>query len=365
MELDMITLECRRDGLGARFDRRSALRGLLAGALAVLTPWSALAATEESGDARFFRIGTGATSGTYFPIGREIASALSDSAGARDCARGGTCGIAGLIAVAQASQGSVENIEMLQKGELESALCQTDVASWAYAGAPPFLEPMPTLRALANLFSEAIHIIVRADSAIDGITDLAGKRVALGQPESGTLADARLILGAAGLSERDVDGNHDTLAAAEAGLKDGTVDAVFQIAGYPVSAIAELATDLPIRLLGIPAAAADTLTGQHGFFSGAVIPGGTYGGIDADTPTLAVGAEWVALASLDDNLAYQLVRALWNDSTLRLLGSGHPIGKRLRLANAVDGLALPLHPGAEKFYREIGLLERETSIGPG
>jgi TRAP transporter TAXI family solute receptor len=351
----------------AGIGRRLLLRGLIAGAAAALMPVPGRAGPDTATGPRFFRIGTGATSGTYFPIGSEIASGLSNPPGARECSRGGSCGVPGVIAVAQASQGSVENVEQVYKGQLESALCQADVASWAYAGTNLFEKrgAMATLRALANLYSETVHIIVRAESPIRTLKDLKGKRVALGEPESGTLVDARLVLAAVGFAEKDVKGNYAKLAAAQDGLIDGTLDAVFQIAGYPVSAIGELASSLPVRLLPVPAETVDRLTRQYGFFTAGTIPAGTYEGIDTATPTLAIGAEWIASSALETDFVYELVKALWNDSTHRLLEIGHPIGKRILRANATEGLALPLHPGAEKYYREIGLLVPSSQAPPG
>ena len=346
--------------------RRSLLQGLLGA-----TILAALPATRSFSDTianiRYFRIGTGATSGTYFPIASEIAGAVSNPPGARECSRGGSCGVPGVIAVAQASQGSVENAEQVSKGQIESALCQADVANWAYGGTNLFEKQgaMTTLRALANLYSETVHVIVRADSGIHALKDLKGKRVALGEPESGTLVDARLVLGAVGLTEKDVKGSNVKLAAAEDSLKDGSLDAVFQIAGHPVTAIGELAKSLPIRLLPVPPEAIDKLKKKYGFFTESTIPANTYEGIDSDTVTLGIGAEWIASSTLETDFVYQMVKALWNDSTRRLLDSGHPIGKRIARANALDGLALPLHPGAEKYYREVGLLVQSSEVQPG
>ena len=347
--------------------RRAVLRGLLAATVAGVTMLPAGRSLSATADTRYFRIGTGATSGTYFPIGTEIAGALSNPPGSRDCARGGSCGVPGVIAVAQASQGSVENVELVSKGQLESALCQADVASWAFSGTNLFEKQgaMTTLRALANLYSETLHIIVRTDSQIRTLKDLKGKRVALGEPESGTLVDAKLVLAAVGLSERDVKGSNIKLAAAEDGLRDGTMDAVFQIAGYPVSAIGELAATLQIRLLPIPPEVGDKLKKKYSFLTDCTIPAGTYEGIDTETQTLGIGAEWIASSTLETDFVYQMVKALWNDSTRHVLDSGHPIGKRIVRAHAIDGLALPLHPGAEKFYREIGMLVQSSNATPG
>ena len=346
--------------------RRGLLQGLVgAAALAALPATRSL--SETMANIRYFRIGTGATTGTYFPIGSEIAGAVSNPPGSRECSRGGSCGVPGVIAVAQASQGSVENAQQVFKGQLESALCQADVANWAYGGTNLFEKQgaMNTLRALANLYSETVHIIVRADSGIRTLKDLKGKRVALGEPESGTLVDAKLVLSAVGLAEKDVKGSYVKLAAAEDALKDGSLDAAFQIAGYPVTAIAELATSLPIRLLPVPPEAIDKLKKKYGFFTESTIPANTYEGVGNDTATLGIGAQWIATSNLETDFVYQMVKALWNDSTRRLLDSGHPIGKRIARDHALDGLALPLHPGAEKYYREVGLLVQSSEAQPG
>lgn len=344
--------------------RRALLGAMLAGTVVALPIGRRVIAAPEN---RFFRIGTGATSGTYFPLGTELAGALSNPPGSQDCTRGGPCGVPGLIAVAQASQGSVENVALVGKGQLESALCQADVASWAYGGSNLFEKrgAMSSLRALANLYSETVHIMVRADSPIRTLKDLKGKHVALGEPESGTLVDAKLVLSAVGLAEKDVKGSNIKLAAAQDGLRDGTIDAVFQIAGYPVSAIGELASSLPIRLLPVPPETVEKLKKKFGFFTASTIPANTYDGIDSETPTLGIGAEWIASGELDADFVYQLVKTLWNDSTRRVLDSGHPIGRRITRAHALDGLALPLHAGAERYYREIGLLVQSSSVQPG
>ena len=335
--------------------RRAILRALLAAGLSPLVSGGARAA--DTPDIRFFRIGTGATSGTYFPLGGEIANLLSNPPGGRDCAHGGSCGVPGVIAVAQASQGSVENVESVAKGTVESALCQADVAALAYAGTGFFDKQAPfhSLRALASLYSESIHIVVRADSAIKSLKDLKGKRVSLGEPESGTLVDARLVLTAAGLAEKDLKPNFTKLALACDGLRDGSVDGFFQIAGYPVPAIRELASTVPLRILSVPEDAIGKLKKKFGFFTQDAIPAGTYPGIDDDVVTVGIGAEWITTTSLENDFAYLLVKALWNANSRRILDSGHPIGKRILLARAADGLAVPLHPGAEKFYREAGL----------
>ena len=312
------------------------------------------AATPE---ARFFRIGTAATSGTYFPIGGEIASAISNPPGSRDCERGGSCGVPGMIAVAQASQGSVDNVQAVAAGHIESALCQADVATWAFNGTGTFdkKRPLNTIRAMANLFPETVHVVVRADGPIRSLKDLKGKRVSLGEPESGTLVDARLILAAVGLTERDLKPANLKISAAATALQDGSLDGFFIFGGYPVPAVADLAVTLPIRLLPLAADTLEKLQRHAPFFSREAIPANTYAGLADETSTLSVGALWIASTALDDDLAYALVKALWQDGNRRLFEGGHPIGKRIMLAHALEGVSIPLHPGAARFYADVGM----------
>ena len=305
---------------------------------------------------RYFRIGTAATTGTYFQIGGVIANALSKPPGSRDCDRGGSCGVPGLVAVAQATQGSVENVDAVANGRLESALAQSDVAYWAYSATGLFKgKPALTkLRAVAALFPESVHVVVRADGPIHSLKDLKGKRVGLGEKESGTLVDARLILDAAGLAEKDLKPDYSRLAVAAAALDHGDLDAFFLFGGYPVPAIAELATTVPVRLVPIGDDVADRLMKKYRFFARDTIPGGTYNGIDQATPTIGMRSLLIVSSDLPDDLVYSITKALWSDPTRRLLDQGHPMGHRIRIATALDGVLLPLHPGAERYYREIG-----------
>src|SRR5438552_3422116 len=151
---------------------------------------SALLATLPafSQDIRFFRLGTGATGSVNFAIGGLITGIISNPPGSRECDRGGSCGVPGMIAVAQASAGSVDNVEKIGKGQLDGGLTQADVAYWAYYGAGLYTPAgaIHDLRAIANLYRDLMHLVVRADSPIQSVADLKGKRVALGEPGSGS-----------------------------------------------------------------------------------------------------------------------------------------------------------------------------------
>ncbi len=358
--------------LAGRGGRRRLGWVLLLAAAAIAAPLAARAMDEL----RFFRIGTATTAGTYFQIGGVLASAISKPPGARDCERGGSCGVPGLVAVAQATRGSVQNLLAVGAGQLESALAQSDVAYWAYSGtatapkrcgrgkratataasAPPKSQgAIGDLRGIAALYPEEVHVVVRADGPIQSLRDLRGRRVALGEAQSGTLADARLVLEAAGRSECEVAAEYLRLSDAVDGLAQGRLDAFFMVGGYPVPAIAELAMTLPIRLLPIPRDLAERLMRKSRFFGLDVIPAGSYPGLDRETATVSVTALWVTRAGIEDDLVYAITRSLWSQASRRLLEASHPAGARIRLATALDGMTIPLHPGAARYYREIGL----------
>ncbi len=331
--------------------RRSLLAGLAS--LPCLASLSARAAE----DIRFFRIGTAATTGTYFQIGGMLANAISKPPGSRDCDRGGSCGVAGLVAVAQATQGSVENVDAVAGGRLESALAQSDVAFGAYSATGLFKgkPPLKSLRAIASLFPESMHLVVRADGPIAGLKDLKGKRVGLGEKESGTLVDARLVLEAAGLAEKDVKADYRNLSLAAAALSHNELDAFFLFAGYPVPAISELASTMPARLIPLGGDIAERLARKYTFFSADTIPAGTYTGIDQPTPTIGTRALWIVSADVPDDIVYRITQALWHEGNRHILDQGHPMGQKIRLETALQSVVIPLHAGAERFYREAGL----------
>ncbi|MGZ8409371.1 MAG: TAXI family TRAP transporter solute-binding subunit [Hyphomicrobium sp.] len=308
-------------------------------------------------DVRFFRIGTGGTGGTYFPIGSLIASVISRPPGSRDCDVGGSCGVPGLIAAAVSTQGSVDNVRAVADGTLDMALSQADVAYYAYFGKKTFADkpPMKELRAVANLYPELVHLVARPDANIHSVADLRGKRVSLGEEASGTLVVARTVLDAYGLSEKDVDADYNTLGKASDRLLAGDLDAFFMVGGYPLSAIADAAQAGSIALVPISGPGAKRILKEHLFFTEAVVPAGVYSGVQ-ETQTVSVGAQLIVSAAMNDDLVYQITQALWHPTNRALLDSGHPNGARIRLASAVEGIAVPLHPGAARYYEEVGLV---------
>ncbi|GGL71494.1 TAXI family TRAP transporter solute-binding subunit [Wenxinia marina] len=306
---------------------------------------------------QFFRIGTGGTAGTYYPIGGLIANAISNPPGSRPCEEGGSCGVPGLIATALSANGSVANVNAIAGGSLESGFAQSDVATWAQTGTGIWedRDAVANLRAIASLYPETIHLVASADSGITSVADLAGKTVSLDEPGSGTLVDARIILEAYGLSEEDVDAQYLKPDQAAERMRDGAMDAFFFVGGFPAGAIAELASQDDITLVPISGAEAEGITGEYTFFAENTVPGGTYEGVDEDVTTLSVGAQWVTSADMDEQLIYDITAALWNDSTRALLDAGHQKGREITMETALDGIGIPLHPGAARFYEEQGM----------
>jgi len=309
-------------------------------------------------DITFFRIGTGGTAGTYFPIGGLIANSISNPPGSRACADGGSCGVPGLVATAVASNGSVANVAAIGNGSMQSAFIQSDVAFWGYTGTGIYegRAKVDTLRAIANLYPESFQLVARKGAGIKVIKDLKGKRVSLDEPGSGTLVDARLIFSAYGLTEKDVKAEYLKPQQAADKFKDGTLDAFFNVSGWPQGAISELAATSGIDLVPIDGPEAETLIKQYAFFSADEIPDSAYKNV-AGVKTVSVNAVWVTSSKLPDALIYAVTAALWNPNTRKLLDSGHAKGRTIKLASALDGLGIPLHPGAEKFYREKGLIK--------
>jgi TRAP transporter TAXI family solute receptor len=328
---------------------------VLAIGLAALLAASGGAAAQQS---RYFRIGAADTTGTYFQFGGVLASAISAPTGLPSCQRGGSCGVPGLVAIAQATQGSVENVRMLGNGQLDSAFVQADIASWAFHGKGPYAgKPVGELRAIAALFSESFQLVVRGDGPIESLADLKGRHVALGEKGSGTLTDARLLLDAAGLKERDLKPDYLGLGEVAAGLRGGTLDAFLLIGGAPLPAITDLASTTPLRLLPITGEVARRLMTRDPLLTATAVPAGTYPGIDDETQTVAVNAVWLVPANMADELAYEITKSLWSGGTQRLIALRQPMARRMTLANALDGVDLPLHPGAARFYRESGITQ--------
>lgn len=338
---------------------------LLLAVLLQLVPVSASAAPADAqaDDITFIRIGTGPIGGSYFPVGGLIANVISGPPGSMPCDLGGSCGVPDLIAAAVSTEGSVENVHALAAGRLDLALCQANIAHDAFTGSGPFAgKPMNSLRTIGNLFPEMVHVVVRVDSKIDSIGQLKGHRVSLGETNSGTFVTARLVLRAYGLSPHDLKPVYEKLARSAEMLMSGEIDAFFMVGGQPLDAVVHAAERTNIALLPIGHREAERIIKAQPFFSVTVIPANTYRGVGA-TATIGVGSQFLVLAERDADLVYAITRALWDPRNRKVLDSGNPNARRMRPDAAVQGLSVPLHPGAERYYREIGVIAPETHDG--
>ena len=317
----------------------------------------AAAARADEPHLAYLRIATGAPTGTYFRIGGLIAGIVSAPPGTPPCTPAAVCGVPGLVAVAQTAPGSVANAMAIDAGFVETGLVQADVAFWAFKGTMLFARQAPAvrLRALAALYRESVHLVVRADAPIRGVADLRGRRVSIDEVGSGTRVEAQLTLAAFGLAEGDLEISDSPAGASRDAMEAGRLDAFFLVAGWPVPAITELVHNGSARLLPLHGPEIDGLVHARPFLSHDVIPAEAYPGM-GPIRTIGVRALWLASDRAGTDLVEALLRSFWSPSAQARLLAGHPRGADIKLKTALEGIAVPLHPGATRFYKDQGLL---------
>ena len=285
---------------------------------------------------------TGGTSGTYYGFSGVIANVLNEK-------------LKGKVNINVESTGaSKANIQMLDSGDADIAIVQNDVMYYAYTGTDLFAggSPITSFSAVCSCYPEYVQILSKSE--ITSISDLAGKNVSVGDAGSGTEFNAKQILAAYGLSFDDIKVSNQSFADSADSLKNGTIDAAFVVAGYPTTAVTELATNFNFNLLAVDAEHAAALQADYGFYYYGVIPGGTYKPVADDVPAVAVMATIVASNKVPADVVYAFVKGLFDykdDIT-----AGHAKGAELDLNTAVSGVSIPWHDGAAKFYKEKGLM---------
>ena len=215
-------------------------------------------------------------------------------------------------------------------------------------------EKISKLRAIGTLYFESLHLVASTESQIQSVGDLVGRRVSVDEVGSGTLLDVTPILKAYGLTNDDVKIVYLNPTDAIDRIRQRQLDAFFIIAGYPISGVSELVKEGKATIISIDDAAIKELLKAFPFFTADTIPAQTYSNTSS-VSTLAVPAQWVVNADLDDALIYNITKALWNESTLDILAAGHPKGREISISSALDGIGIPLHPGSEKYYYELGM----------
>ncbi|MDR2542587.1 MAG: TAXI family TRAP transporter solute-binding subunit [Treponema sp.] len=289
------------------------------------------------------RFATGGVAGTYYPLGTAIATTVTE--------------VTEIPIIVQATGASRANIQLMDEGEVEMAIVQNDVMDYAWRGVDLFAEDgqITNFRTLAALYSEVCQIIVNPASGIRTIEDLRGKNVSVGDAGSGVEFNARQILEAHGITFDDIRRQNLGFGASADAMRDGRIDAFFATAGAPTPAIVDLALGRDILVLEISEENAARLIANYPFYSRYPIPAGTYSGMDTDIMTVAVKATIIISASLPDDGVYKLTKALFENKADIALG--HARGHDIDAVYAVDGIGnVPFHPGAERYYREIGVI---------
>lgn len=329
--------------------------------LAAIAGLTMIGAAAQSQEMIFFRIGTGSAGGTYFPIGGLIANAISNPPGSRPCEKGGTCGVPGLVAIAQSTNASAHNVTAINAGQMEAGLTGAATLYFAYHGVSKFEgNQKPKLRIIANLFPEDLHLVLPKGAKLGSLKDLKGKRVGIAQAGSGTQIAVELMLAAQGITRDDIEEAELNNSQSAERLADGQLDAYFYAAGTPVAAMIQLDSTKGMELYSFSDAEIKESNKAVPYYVPSTIPAGTYAGVGYDVKTLAVNGILATSSDLSEDLIYGVTKALWSDPTRKLLDNGHAKGKVITLETALlglDGLNVPLHPGAEKFYKEAGLIK--------
>ncbi|MBN2394845.1 MAG: TAXI family TRAP transporter solute-binding subunit, partial [Candidatus Atribacteria bacterium] len=258
---------------------------------------------------------------------------------------------------AQTANASLANCNLIGRHQIETAFSQANTTYWSYTGTGLLKdsEPIKNLRGIASLYPETIHIIATCASGIHSIADLKGKRVGVGAPNSGTAADAETILNAHGLSFDDMNVDYIDFNEVADRLIDGQIDAGFTTAGYPTSSIINIATVRDIVLIPVDQEIAEKLVVEVPYYGITYIPAGIYKGVEEPVMALATPALWICDSELDPTLVYKMTKALWEN--VSILAQVHSQGKNITPETALNGMGIPLHPGAELYYKEIGLVK--------
>lgn len=319
-------------------------RILAASALAVAVSLPNAASAQER---IFFGIATGGTGGTYYPLGGMLAQLISNKV-----AIGGKK----LSATAETAGASVANARLLGQKDVESAFIAADILDSAYKGIGQFEgKPLRNLRALGALYPEQVQLVTLASANIRSFRDLKGKSVSSGPPGSGQWQLLGDLLETYGMTRKDISEDFSSFAQSVDKIRDGNLTASLITAGAPTTSIVDLANAREIRIVALTGPEIDSLRRKQPYYASLQLPTGTYKGQAAPVDTLAVMAVWATHDGVTDAMAYEVTKALYENT--EILGQVHPKGREISLKTALHSISIPLHPGAEKYYREKGLIK--------
>lgn len=290
---------------------------------------------------------SGGTSGTYYPYATALMNVWNSN-------------VEGMNCNVEATGASQENINLVSRGEAEVAIVQNDVMTYAYEGTESFEgKQTQNFVTMGTVYSEVCQIVAAADANIQSVADLKGKRVSIGDIGSGVEANAKQILAAYGMTTDDIKMQNLGFGPSADAIKDGSLDAAFITAGIPTTAVMELATTHDVDIVPIDSATVEKLKADYPFYTEYTIDSSAedaYKGMDADVLTVSVKATLIVSPELDEETVYQMTKAMFENKETVM--QAHAKGAELDAAAAVEGISVvPLHPGAERYYKEIGVLE--------
>ncbi len=301
---------------------------------------------------RFLSVGTAPTGGAFFPVGSAIADVASAS------------GPEGWNASAEATAGSQENIRRLNQGELDFALSNAAISYFAVRGESSWDQPYP-IRTVMTLAPNVALFVTPADSDVETVGDLRGKRVTVGPAGAGFEMFVSPLVEAHGLTYDDFTPLNAIQTGAVDLLADGSAAAAFLGGAVPTASITQAASSMKIRLVPFDDDAKESLLAGYPFFAPATIPAGTYRGQEADYNGLNVGSMHLITAeAADEELVYQFTKTIYENRTAVV--ERHPAGKAIQAKNVVRDTGTPFHPGAIRYYKEIGIWpDRDRPEGEG
>jgi len=320
---------------------------LISAAMSAAVAMGGLGAATTASAESFITIGTGGVTGVYYPTGGAICRLVNKDRSEH-----------GIRCSVESTGGSVYNLNTIRAGELDIGVAQSDWQYHAYNGTSKFEEqgPNPELRSLFSMHAEPFTVVARADSGIKTVDDLKGKRVNIGNPGSGQRGTMEVLMHAKNWTVDDFALASELKASEQASaLCDNKIDAMVYVVGHPSGAIKEATTSCDSKLVEISDATVDNLVKEHSYYRKVAVPGGMYRGNPDDVMTFGVGATIVSSSAVPEDVVYHVVKAVFeNFDTFRKL---HPAFATLKKEEMVkDSLSAPLHPGAEKYYKEVGLL---------
>lgn len=301
-----------------------------------------------SADRIFFGIATGGTGGTYYPLGGMLAQMISNKV-VIDGKK--------LSATAETGNASVANATLLGRQGIESAFVAADILDAAYKGSRQFKgKKLKNLRALGALYPETVQMVVRTNAGVSTFTDLKGKSISSGSPGSGQWQLLGDLMASHAMDRKtDIAEDYSSFSQSVEKIKDGNLDASLITAGTPTASVLELANHHDITILPLNGPAIDKLRKVQPYYANIVLPANTYKGQTRDIETIAVRAIWATHENLDETTAYHVVKALYENTDT--LAKVHVKGKEISIAKALESISIPLHSGAEKYYREKGLIK--------